>query len=95
MSDPLREALADAIQPILAALVEAEVARRVAGLAPVAAPSPDQWLTSAQAATYMQLTPAALRARVRRGRVRAHRDGRRLLFHRPELDAMLESLETN
>jgi excisionase family DNA binding protein len=46
-------------------------------------------MTVAEASSYLHLTPTALRARVRRGTVPAHRDGTRYLFHRGELDAHL------
>jgi excisionase family DNA binding protein len=50
---------------------------------------PDEWMTTAEAAAYLRLTPAALRARVRRGTVSAYRDNGRWLFRRSELDAEL------
>ena len=55
-------------------------------LAVVAVPQPDPWMTTIEAARYLRLSPEALRARVRRGTIPAHRDGQRLLFHRDELD---------
>ena len=45
-------------------------------------------MTTEEAAAYRRMSPVALRARVRRGTVPAHRDGRRLLFRRDELDAL-------
>lgn len=48
------------------------------------------WLTSEEAQEYLRFkTPDALYRAVSRGRVPVHRLGRRLLFHRDELDALL------
>jgi excisionase family DNA binding protein len=49
----------------------------------------DPWMTTLAAASYLQLSPEAVRARARRGTIPAHRDGQRLLFHRDELDSYL------
>jgi hypothetical protein len=57
-------------------------------------PQPAEWMTTAESAAYLRLTPAALRARVRRGTVRAHNDNGRWLFRRSELDADLTATMT-
>jgi excisionase family DNA binding protein len=49
-----------------------------------------RWLTVDGAAAYLGTTPAAIRHRVAAGRLPAHRQGRRLLFDRRELDRVLE-----
>jgi excisionase family DNA binding protein len=61
-------------------------------LAEIDARAASPWLTTTEAAAYLRLTPEALRARVRRGTVPAHRDGDRWLFHRDELDAYVRGL---
>ena len=77
----LDAALAEALQPLVAELVEAEVERRLDELAGPA------WLTLEQAADHLQTTPVALRARARRGHLPgAVRDGSRWLVDRRELD---------
>jgi excisionase family DNA binding protein len=49
-----------------------------------------EWLDADEAAEYLRLrTRRALYDHVRRGRVKAHRLGRLLRFHRLELDALL------
>jgi excisionase family DNA binding protein len=49
------------------------------------------WMTADEAATYLRLrSRRALYDHVRRGRVKAHRLGRLLRFHRLELDALLQ-----
>jgi excisionase family DNA binding protein len=83
MTDPIVAALLDRLLPEMEARVEAMVERK---LAVVAVPQPDPWMTTLEAAQYLRLSPEALRARVRRGTIPAHRDGHRLLFHRDELD---------
>jgi excisionase family DNA binding protein len=50
---------------------------------------PDPWMTTLEAASYLRLSPEALRARARRGTIPVHRDGQRFLFHRDELDSYL------
>ena len=59
------------------------------------ADGPDEWMTTAEAAAYRRLTPAALRARVRRGTVTAYDDNGRWLFRRSELDAELGATMTS
>src|SRR5262245_31661165 len=79
MSEPLVAALADLLAPDLERLVRELVEHE---LAAVAVPEPDPWMTTSEAAHYLRLSPEALRARVRRGTVPAHRDDHRWLFHR-------------
>ncbi len=57
--------------------------------------SPDtprtEWLSADEATVYLRLpTRKALYAAVARGQVPAHRLGRRVRFHRVELDALLK-----
>lgn len=55
-----------------------------------AAPGP--WLSADEATAYLRLpTRKALYAAVARGTVPAHRLGRRVRFHRGELDALLKA----
>ncbi len=83
MTDPIVALLLERLLPEIEKHVSEMVERRVVALA---APQPDPWLTTTEAAHYLRLTPEALRARVRRGTVPAHRDEHRLLFDRDELD---------
>jgi excisionase family DNA binding protein len=52
-----------------------------------AAPSP--WLDVAEAAAYLRCKPQRIYDLRHAGSLAAHRDGRRLLFHRDDLDAHL------
>lgn len=57
---------------------------------PVPAAAPTLWLDADEATAYLRLpTRKALYAAVARGTVPAHRLGRRVRFHRGELDALL------
>jgi excisionase family DNA binding protein len=47
------------------------------------------WLTTADAATYLGITPAALRKRVEMGEIPYHKLGRRLWFRIDDLDALM------
>lgn len=50
-----------------------------------------EWMTAEEAAEFLRLgSRRALYDHVRRGRVKAHRLGRLLRFHRLELDALLQ-----
>jgi hypothetical protein len=59
---PLADALVDALQPIVAKLVAAELERQ-----PEQAPADEPYLTVAQYAERVHTTPASVRARIRRG----------------------------
>lgn len=73
------------------------IVREEVGAHAEAAPStPDCWMAVNTAAAYLDLTPAALRARVARGEVKAFRlgnDGRSLRFKREDLDAHVVRIE--
>jgi excisionase family DNA binding protein len=86
MTDPIVAALLDRLLPEIEEMVTAMLENK---LAAAAVPQPDPWMTTLEAAGYLRLSPEALRARVRRGTIQAHPDGRRLLFHRDELDSYL------
>jgi hypothetical protein len=83
--DPLTRALIDVLVPEIERMVDERVTRHLSEH--VEGAQPDEWMTTAEAAAYRRLTPAALRARVRRGTVTAHFDNGRWLFRRSELDA--------
>ena len=51
--------------------------------------SSSPWLDVESAATYMACKPARVYDLVSQGRLEAGRDGRRLVFHRDDLDAYL------
>jgi excisionase family DNA binding protein len=85
-TDPIVALLLERLLPEIEGRLDAMVERKIAALA---IPPPDPWLTTAEAARYVHLTAEALRARVRRGTIPAHRDGDRWLFHRDELDRHL------
>jgi excisionase family DNA binding protein len=48
-----------------------------------------RWITSGDAATYLSITPAALRKRVERGEIPYSKLGRRLWFNVADLDALM------
>ena len=52
-------------------------------------PQPEPWMTTEQAATYLQLSVPALRARAQRGTIPAVKDESRWIFRRDELDRHL------
>jgi excisionase family DNA binding protein len=49
------------------------------------------WLTVEQVAGYLQTTPDAIRALVKRSKIPAHRAGGRLLFERDEIDIWVKA----
>ncbi len=63
-----------------------EIARRAAALLP--APSP--WMGTDTAAAYIDGKVGRIHDLVALGKLNPRRDGRRLLFHRDDLDAYLE-----
>lgn len=74
-----------------AALVDAIARRTVELLADrLPEPAPDPYLTVDQAADYLSAPTSRIYDLVSLRRVRHHRDGRRLLFRRSDLDAALE-----
>ena len=76
----LAGALAEALRPLVAELVQEELERRLA------AAGPPRWLLVEEAAEQRHTTPGAMRARCERGQVPgALREGRRWLI--PSLDA--------
>jgi excisionase family DNA binding protein len=84
---PLAAAILDLVRPQLEKIVKAEVEERLLSFVP---PQPDPWMTTTQAAEYLQLDEEALRKRARRGTIPAHRDDAgRWLFKMEELDASL------
>lgn len=83
MSDPILALLIETARPEIERFVRELVEHE---LAAVAVPELDVWMTTTEAAHYLRLSPEALRARVRRGSIPAHRDEHRWLFHRDELD---------
>lgn len=94
MSDGVIETIAIALRPEVERLVDERVDERLSAAAAQAhARTADPWMTTERAANYLCLSPEALRARVRRGRVPAHRDGDRWLFHRDELDALIRGAD--
>lgn len=77
----LAGALVDALRPLVAELVEEELERRLAAQTPA-------WLTVEEYAERMRTTPAAIRARLERGRVPgALKEGRRWLIPASAADA--------
>jgi excisionase family DNA binding protein len=86
MSEPLAVALFDLLRPELERLVDQRVAEKLACFTP---PQPDPWMTAAEGARYLNLSPEAVRARCRRGTLPGHHDGTRWLLDRRELDAHL------
>jgi excisionase family DNA binding protein len=67
------------------------IAERVAErLQLVPAESSTPWLNTENAAAYIDAKPSRLHDLAQLGRLTPRRDGRRLLFHRNDLDAYLE-----
>jgi excisionase family DNA binding protein len=48
-----------------------------------------RWLTTLDAAIYLDITPTALRKRVERGEIPYHKLGRRLWFNINDLDQLM------
>jgi excisionase family DNA binding protein len=92
MNEPLVTALLDLLAPEIERMVDERLTQRLSAYE--AARRPSEWMTTSEAAAYLRLTPSALRARVRRGTVRGHRDNARWLFRRSELDAGLAAKMT-
>jgi excisionase family DNA binding protein len=82
----LADNLIELVRPALEQIVDARVEEQLRLFVP---PQPDVWMNTEEAAQYLRLDPEALAKRARRGTVPAHKDGRRWLFRRDELDAML------
>jgi excisionase family DNA binding protein len=90
----------DAAAAVLLGLLEERLRNilreEIAELTELTSTTPEGWLSVDTAASYLDLTPAALRARVARGEVTAHRlgsDGRSLRFKRDDLDACVVKIE--
>jgi excisionase family DNA binding protein len=77
------QAAAQLLDDLVATLVE----RLVPVLAPAVQPiQPSGWLNAKSAASYLDLSEQAIRARVKRGEIPVHRCDGRLYFDRTELD---------
>jgi excisionase family DNA binding protein len=72
----------------LTKLIDDRVAERVAeALRDGAKGQGSQWLTINEAAAYLRTSPAAVRKRIARGQLKAHRpEGSRILLRRSEID---------
>jgi excisionase family DNA binding protein len=78
----IAEAILDHIRPELEELVDERVTRALARLDKV-----EPWLSTREAADYLGITVAAVRMRVRRGKLPAFYDGgNKLRFQREDLD---------
>lgn len=83
----LDEALLDLIRPQLQEMVDERVHEQLRLFEP---PPPEPWMTTDQAAKYLQLSEQALRKRARRPGFPAHQDDTgRWLFRREEIDEWL------
>jgi excisionase family DNA binding protein len=79
--------LSTSAQEALVHLIDERVAAKLASLASPAPTSP--WLTVDEAAEYLRTTPGAIRKRISRKQVKAHRpEGSRILLRREDLDAL-------
>jgi len=83
VSEPLSEALLSALAPALRELVRAEVKK---------ADFEWRWRTAEQAAELLDITPEAVRARVRRGSLPGKTLAGRVFVDLRELDRRLESV---
>jgi excisionase family DNA binding protein len=77
------------------ALLELDLAQLAAQLAPLVAARIDAnaspWLTAAEAAAYLRCPISRVRRLTMTGDLPTHRDGRRVLYRRDELDAFVAS----
>jgi excisionase family DNA binding protein len=89
VTDELASALLGLLAPAIERMIDERLTERLAAHQTQHG-QPDVWMSTEEAAIYLCLSPPALRARVRRGTVPAHRDGRRLLYHRDELDRSVD-----
>jgi hypothetical protein len=76
-------ALLEALRPLVAELVEEEVERRLADLGRRGAP---RWLTLEQAGVRLGCSPAAVRMRANRGRLRSRYQGSRRYVSAEDVD---------
>ncbi len=84
--------MADLAIQITDDLIEAIASRVAAILASAQQDSgPDQWLDAARAAEYLACPKSRIYDLIQLGKLEAHRDGRRVLFRRSELDRYIES----
>jgi excisionase family DNA binding protein len=74
----------DSLLERLAELIAARINTRTADIS-----SP--WLTAAQAADYLSCSVSRIRSLTLTGELPHHRDGRRPLYHRGELDAFIRA----
>jgi len=81
---------ADGLDDSLDALAD-RVAERVVELMRLEQPDGSPWLDTAGAADYVAAKPSRIHDLVALGKLAPRRDGRRLLFHRDDLDAYLEA----
>src|SRR5262245_41013046 len=90
MTTPITQILGDPYTlavTVTGATIDAFVARIAALVAqPAGSAATTPWLTVEQAADYLQTTPEAIRAMLKRGTLPCHRLERRVLFDRAELD---------
>ena len=81
--------LSPSAQAALVALIDERVAEQLATASDSDPRRP--WLTVDEAAEYLRTTPAAIRKRISRKQLRAHRpEGSRIMFRRDELDEALD-----
>lgn len=81
--------LSPSAQAALVALIDERVAEQLATITDSYAIRP--WLTVDEAAEYLRTTPAAIRKRISRKQLRAHRpEGSRIMLRRDDLDRALD-----
>jgi excisionase family DNA binding protein len=68
----------------------AEIAARAAALIPAAVPASSPWLNVADAAERLRCRKDRIYDLIALGKLHPRRDGRRVLFHRDDLDAYIE-----
>jgi len=76
----------------LGAFVDERIERRIEERL-AAAPMGSPWLSIAEGAEYLRLSPSMLRKLIAKGRVQAHGVGRRRLVHRDDLDRFVRGGE--
>jgi excisionase family DNA binding protein len=68
----------------------AEIAERAAALVPVSEPVASPWLNVTDAAEHLRCGKDRIYDLIALGKLHPHRDGRRVLLHRDDLDAYIE-----
>ncbi len=86
----LMPALVPALGPVIAEAISAAVVRELRHQRRTA-PAPDSWMTQAQAAEYLRISPKTLCAHRAQGKIKGKLFGKRWRYSKESLDAALNS----